>query len=60
MTTGHHPVTERNWESMHMDEKLALEHAAARLADHFSGLYGKETIERFLANSFDQLASSAR
>jgi len=60
MTTAPHPVSERSWESLHTDEKLALKQASARLADDFEGLYGKETIERFLASSFDQFADHAK
>ncbi len=60
MTTAPHPVSERSWESLHTDQKLALKQAAARLADDFSGLYGNETIERFLASSFDQFADHAK
>ena len=60
MTTAPHPVSERSWESLHTPEKLALKQASARLADDFAGLYGKETIERFLASSFDQFAGHAK
>lgn len=60
MTTAHHPVSERSWESLHTDEKLALKQASARLVNDFSGLYGPETIERFLASSFDQFADRAK
>jgi len=60
MTTAPHPVSERSWESLHTDQKLALKQASARLADDFSGLYGSETIERFLASSFDQFADHAK
>jgi protein-tyrosine-phosphatase len=60
MTTAPHPISQRSWESLHMDEKLALRQASARLANEFSGLYGTETIERFLASSFDQFAGRAR
>jgi protein-tyrosine-phosphatase len=60
MTTAPRPVSERSWESLHTDQKLALKQASARLADDFSGLYGSETIERFLASSFDQLADHAK
>ena len=60
MTTAPHPVSERSWESLHTDERLALKQAAGRLADAFSGLYGSETIERFLASSFDQFADHAK
>ena len=47
----------RTWESIHLDQRIALRSAAARLADAFSGVYGPETIERFLLSSFDQFAS---
>ncbi len=60
MTTAPHPVSERSWESLRTDEKLALNQASAQLAKDFSGLYGKETIERFLASSFDQFADRAK
>jgi len=60
MSTAPHPVSERSWESLHTDEKLALKQASARLADDFAGLYGAETIERFLASSFDQFADHAK
>ena len=60
MTTAPHPVSERSWESLRTPEKLALKQASARLADDFAGLYGKETIERFLASSFDQFADHAK
>ena len=54
-----HPVSERTWESLHPDEKLALRQAAARLGGEVAGLYGTETIERFLAGSFDHFADRA-
>jgi protein-tyrosine-phosphatase len=54
-----HPVSERTWESLHVDEKLALKQAAAQLTAEFAGLYGNETIERFLASSYDQFADRA-
>ena len=54
-----HPVSERTWESLHPDERLALKQASARLARDFAGLYGTETIERFLASSFNQFADQA-
>lgn len=60
MTTAPHVVPQRSWESLHTDEKLALQQASARLADRFTGLYGPETIERFLASSFDQFAARAK
>ena len=54
-----HPVSERTWESLHTDGRLALKQAATRLATEFAGLYGNETIERFLASSYDQFANRA-
>jgi Protein-tyrosine-phosphatase len=54
-----HPVSERTWESLQPDQRLALKQVSARLADEFTGLYGRETIERFLASSFDQFADRA-
>jgi arsenate reductase len=40
-----------------IDQQLALRTAAERLAREFDGLYGAETIERFLITSYDQFAS---
>ncbi len=54
-----HPVSERTWESLHADGRLALKQAASRLATEFTGLYGNETVERFLASSYDQFAHRA-
>ena len=42
---------------MAIDHQLALRTAAQRLAGEFEGLYGAETIERFLISSYDQFAS---
>ncbi|HAM44595.1 MAG TPA: phosphotyrosine protein phosphatase [Propionibacteriaceae bacterium] len=53
------PISQRTWESLHPDEKLALKQAATRLASDFTGLYGLETIELFLASSYDQFADRA-
>ncbi len=43
-----------------VDQQLALRTAAARLATEFTGVYGAETIERFLHTSYDQFASAGR
>jgi protein-tyrosine-phosphatase len=43
-----------------VDQQLALHTAAARLADHFAGAFGPETIERFLLSSYDQFSARAR
>lgn len=42
-----------------LDQELALTTAAARLAREFDGVYGVETIERFLHTSYDQFAGNA-
>ncbi|MFY1691875.1 arsenate reductase ArsC [Plantactinospora sp. WMMB782] len=39
-----------------IDQQLALRTAAVRLADEFAGVYGIETVERFLHTSYDQFA----
>lgn len=48
------------WSSLELDQAVALRTAATRLARDFSGVFGPETIERFLHASFDQFASRAR
>jgi len=40
-----------------IDAQLALRTAATRLHDDFDGVYGTETIERFLYTSYDQFAA---
>jgi arsenate reductase len=40
-----------------VDQQLALHTSATRLAEEFTGIYGSETIERFLYTSYDQFAS---
>jgi arsenate reductase (thioredoxin) len=42
-----------------VDQQLALRRAAVRLGDEFDGVYGAETIERFLHSSYDQFASTS-
>ena len=42
-----------------LDQQLALHIAATRLAEEFDGIYGTETIERFLHTSYDQFATAA-
>ncbi len=41
------------------DQQLALRSAAARLAEQFDDVFGRETIERFLTSSYDQFATRA-
>jgi protein-tyrosine-phosphatase len=48
-----------SWASLPLDQAVALRGAAQRLADDFTGVFGPETIERFLHTSFDQFASTA-
>ncbi len=43
-------------ETLSLDQQLALRTAATRLAGEFHGVFGTETIERFLHNSYDQFA----
>lgn len=42
-----------------IDQELALRTAAAKLAQEFDGVYGVETIERFLHSSYDQFAGQS-
>jgi arsenate reductase len=49
-TTAHH-------EDLSVDQQLALRTAARRLGDEFAGVYGAETIARFLYTGYDQFAA---
>ncbi|MFI5100396.1 MAG: arsenate reductase ArsC [Actinomycetes bacterium] len=42
-----------------IDQQLALRTAAANLRQQFVGVFGQETIEKFLTNSYDQFADTA-
>lgn len=42
-----------------LDQQQALRAAATRLRERFAGVFGVETIDRFLQQSFDQFASRA-
>jgi protein-tyrosine-phosphatase len=42
------------------DQRVALSHAATHLAKEFDGVFGQETIELFLATSYDQFADRAK
>ncbi|MFU8875453.1 arsenate reductase ArsC [Micromonospora sp. SL4-19] len=42
-----------------LDQQVALHTAATRLAEEFDGIYGTETIEKFLHSSYDQFATAA-
>ena len=47
------------WSSLTIDQSVALRTAAVRLRRDFDGIFGAETIERFLHSSFDQFADRA-
>ncbi|MBA3799340.1 MAG: arsenate reductase ArsC, partial [Geodermatophilaceae bacterium] len=49
----------RSWATVSLDEGLALKTASTRLGTEFTGVFGQETIERFLHSSFDQIAANA-
>jgi arsenate reductase len=42
-----------------VDQQLALRSAVGRLADEFHGVFGEETIERFVLSSWDHFAEHA-
>lgn len=45
--------------NLNLQQDMALEMAARRLAEEFEGAFGQETIEQFLHTSFDQFARDA-
>ena len=47
------------WSTLTLDQTRALRESAARLAREFDGVYGAETVERFLSSSFVQVADTA-
>jgi protein-tyrosine-phosphatase len=47
------------WDTLRVDQSLALRAAAQSLGDEFGDLYGTETIERFLHSSFDQISETS-
>ncbi|CAA0078469.1 Arsenate-mycothiol transferase ArsC1 [Mycolicibacterium vanbaalenii] len=51
-----HPHLRRD---LSIDQKLAMKSAATQLEKEFDGIYGVETIERFLHSSYDQFAGRA-
>ena len=48
-----------SWATLPLDQAVVLRSAAVRLSDAFRGVFGPETIERFLHTSFDQFADRA-
>ncbi|MFC8042833.1 arsenate reductase ArsC [Nocardia sp. NPDC057353] len=53
------PVARYLREDLTIDQQLALKTAATRLQREFDGVFGTETIERFLHTSYDQFAGRA-
>jgi len=49
----------RSWSTLSLDHGLAMKTAATRLSTQFDGVFGQETIERFLHSCFDQFAGKA-
>jgi len=49
----------RSWSTLSLDHGVAMKTAATRLSTQFDGVFGQETIERFLHSSFDQFAGKA-
>jgi arsenate reductase (thioredoxin) len=47
------------WSNLDSDQSLALRSASLRLAREFEGIFGVETVERFLHTSFDEFATRA-
>jgi protein-tyrosine-phosphatase len=43
-----------------IDQRVSLSHAARILVEEFRGVFGEETIELFLATSYDQFADRAK
>jgi arsenate reductase len=56
MTDLHLPYQHQD---LSIDQQLALRTAAVNLGREFDGLYGPETIERFLHTSYDQFATTS-
>ncbi|MBD8505161.1 arsenate reductase ArsC [Hoyosella sp. G463] len=51
--------TQYHRRDLSMDHHIALRSAATRLTEHFTGIFGTETIERFLHTSYEQFAGKA-
>lgn len=49
----------RYLDDLSLDQQNLVRSAAARLEGEFSGTFGRETVERFIADSLDQLAPRA-
>jgi arsenate reductase (thioredoxin) len=51
--------TEKPSSELSLDQQLALKTAAGNLQRHFDGVFGTETIDRFLHSSYDQFADNS-
>ena len=51
--------TDHRRTDLSIDQQLALKTAASNLAREFGGIFGPETIERFLHSSYDEFAGRA-
>jgi protein-tyrosine-phosphatase len=58
-TQSPQPAETATWSSLSIDQKVAMRTAATHLAREFTGVFGTETIERFLHSSYDQFAGRA-
>ena len=47
-------------DSLSLDQRVSLSHAARNLAKEFDGVFGEETIELYLATSYDPFADRAK
>jgi arsenate reductase len=52
-------LTAYHRDDLSIDQQLAVRTAASRLGDEFAGVFGAETIERFLHSSYDQFATAS-
>jgi protein-tyrosine-phosphatase len=58
--TSQTPTTDTpTWATLDLDQAVALRAAATRLVRDFEGVFGVETIDRFLRSSFEQFADRA-
>jgi arsenate reductase len=59
MTTKGIKMSDYPKATIDLDQQVALKTSAVRLARDFDGVFGKETIERFLHSSYDQFAGNS-
>lgn len=48
-----------NFDALPLDQQHLVRHAAAHLEREFAGTFGRETVERFIVDSLDQLVPTA-